>query len=301
MKQNFFSKILQKYLFNKDIRKLRNSLFYYLFFRLIRNFLKGDVKIKVYNFFINASVAKNKMSNKLLKKCYTGEEEMLEVIEKISNYKKVFLLDCGANYGFYSLFAASLSEANRIIGYEASPITTDCFRDNVRLNNYNNILSKNLAISDSSEEYINFNESLNDWESSATHELFLERVVKIKTATIDSELHNKNLNDFSLIIKLDIEGNEFNAIQGGINSIGKYDPLIIIELSKYNLNNKNYNFIFFKNFLSEKKYMVYNKKLRPVTLDMLINDINNLDKNNQTIGNYFLIKNSSYLHNLLLN
>jgi FkbM family methyltransferase len=252
MKQNFFSKILQKYLLNKDIRKLKNNLFYYLLFRLVRNFLKGDIKIKVYNFFINASVKKNKMSNKLLKKCYTGEEEMLEAIEKISKYKKVFLLDCGANYGFYSLFAASLSGANKIIGYEASPITTGTFRDNVRLNNYNNILIKNLAISHKPEEYINFNESLNDWESSATHELFLERVVKIKTATIDSELHNENLNDFSLVIKLDIEGNEFNALQGGVNSIGKYDPLIIIELSKYNLNNKNYNFIFFKNFLSEE-------------------------------------------------
>ena len=57
----------------------------------------------------------------------------------------------------------------------------------------------------------------------------------------------------------------------------------------------------YKSNKSEKKYMVYNKKLRPVTVDMLINDINNLDKNNQTIGNYFLIKNSSYLHNLLLN
>jgi FkbM family methyltransferase len=301
MKQNFFSKILQKYLSNKDIRELKNNLFYYLFFRLIRNFLKGDIKIKAYNFFINASVKKNKMSNKLLKKCYFAEEEDLEIIEKISRYKKVFLLDCGANYGFYSLFTASLSEANRIIGYEASPITVNSFRDNVRLNNYNNILSKNLAISHNSEKYINFNESLNDWESSATHELFLERVVKIKTTAIDSELHNENLNDFSLVIKLDIEGNEFNAIQGGINSIGRYEPLIIIELSKYNLNNKDYDFIFFKNFLSEKKYTVYNKQLRPVTVDMLVDSIKNLDAKNQTIGNYFLIKNSSYLNSLLLN
>jgi FkbM family methyltransferase len=301
MNQNFFSKILQKYLSNKDIRQLKDNSFYYLFFRLIRPFLKGDIKIKAYDFFINASVKKNKMSNKLLKKCYFAEEEMLEVIEKISKHKKVFLLDCGANYGFYSLFTASLSEANRIVGYEASPITANSYRDNVRLNNYKNVFSKNLAISHNAEEYINFNESLNDWEGSATHELFLERVVKIKTTTIDSELLNENLNDFSLVIKLDIEGNEFNAIHGGINSIGKYDPLIIIELSKYNLNNKNYDFIFFKNFLNEKKYTVYNKQLRPVTVDMLIDDIKNLETNLQTIGNYFLIKNSSYLHNLLLN
>lgn len=301
MYQNLFSKILQKYLSNKDIRQLKDNLFYYLFFRLIRNFLKGDIKIRAYNSLLFASVKKNKMSNKLLKKGYFAEEEMLQVIEKISKYKKVFLLDCGANYGFYSLFAASLSEKNRIIGYEASPTTSISFRDNVKLNNYNNILAKNLAVSDNPEEYIDFNESLNDWESSATHQFFKEKVVKIKTTTIDYELHNENLDDFSLVIKLDIEGNEFNAIHGGINSIGEYNPLIIIELSKYNLNNKKFNFIFFKNFLSEKRYTVYNKHLKPVTIDFLVEDIKNLNTNLQTIGNYFLIKDDSYLHNLLLN
>jgi len=301
MNQNFFSKILQKYLSNKDIREFRNNLFYYLFFRLIRKFLRGDIKIKIFNFFIYASIKKNKMSNKLLKKCYFGEKEMLEIVEKISKYKKIFLLDCGSNYGFYSLFLASLSKENRIFSYEASPVTIASFRDNIRLNGYNNIFSKNLAISHNTEEYINFNESLNDWESSATHELFLESVVKVKTTTIDFELHKENLNDFILVIKLDIEGNEFNAIQGGINSVSKYDPLIIIELSKYNLNNINYNFDFFKNFLSDKKYKVYNKELKLVDINMLIDDISNLNKNHQTIGNYFLIKDMSYVYNLLLN
>jgi len=109
------------------------------------------------------------------------------------------------------------------------------------------------------------------------------------------------LNDFILVIKLDIEGNEFNAIQGGINSVSKYDPLIIIELSKYNLNNINYNFDFFKKFLSDKKYKVYNKELKLVDINMLIDDISNLNKNHQTIGNYFLIKDMSYVYNLLLN
>ena len=88
MDQNLFSKILQKYLSNKDIRQLKDNLFYYLFFRLIRNFLKGDIKIRAYNSLLFASVKKNKMSNKLLKKGYFAEEEMLQVIEKISSSAK---------------------------------------------------------------------------------------------------------------------------------------------------------------------------------------------------------------------
>ena len=94
--------------------------------------------------------------------------------------------------------------------------------------------------------------------------------------------------------------NEFNAIQGGLDSILKYEPLITIELSKYNLNNINYNFDYFQNFLSDFKYKIYDDKLISFNIESLIHRINNLDDSHQTIGNYFLVKDSSYIYNRLL-
>ena len=108
-KQNLFSRLLQKYLSGKDIRNFKGSFFYYISFRLFRKFLKGSIRVKIYNFFINCSSQKNKMSNSLLGKCYFGDEKILEVIKKISDQKKIFLIDCGSNYGFYSFYVASLS------------------------------------------------------------------------------------------------------------------------------------------------------------------------------------------------
>jgi len=301
-KQNFLSKVLQKYISNKDIREFKGNLFYYTFYRIIRKFLKGNIKVLICNFFINVSTNKKNMSNGLLNKCYFGDETILSVIKKTSDQKKVFLLDCGSNYGFYSFYVASLSLGNQVLAFEASPETFNSFKANLELNNFRNIDCRNLAISEVSGKFISFYESYNDWESSATHNKFKNnKIVNIETTTIDQELSKKDLSNFVVIIKLDIEGNEFNAIEGGKVSILKYEPLITIELSRYNFNNQNYNFNFFRNFLNDFKYKIYDDKLVPLNIETLIDRIENLDQSHQTIGNYFLIKDFSYVYNKLLN
>jgi len=300
-KQNFLSKIFQNYISNKDIREFKGNFFYYIFYRIIRKFLKGNIKVLICNFFINASTNKKNMSNGLLNKCYFGDETILSVIKKISDQKKVFLLDCGSNYGFYSFYVASLSLGNQVLAFEASPKTFNSFRANLELNNFNNIDYRNLAISEVSGKFISFYESHNDWESSATHNKFQNnKIAIVETTTIDKELSKKVLSDFVIIIKLDIEGNEFNAIQGGKDIILKYEPLITIELSRYNFNNQNYNFDYFRKFLDDSKYKIYDDKLVQLNIETLIDRIDNLDQSHQTIGNYFLIKDFSYVYNKLL-
>ena len=188
-KQNFLSKIFQNYISNKDIREFKGNFFYYIFYRIIRKFLKGNIKVLICNFFINASSNKKNMSNGLLNKCYFGDETILSVIKKISDQKKVFFLDCGSNYGFYSFYVASLSLGNQVLAFEASPKTFDSFKANLDLNNFRNIEYRNLAISEVSGKLISFYESHNDWESSATHNKFKNnKIVKIETTTIDQEL-----------------------------------------------------------------------------------------------------------------
>ena len=301
-KQNFLSKVLQKYISNKDIRDFKGNFFYYIFYRIVRKFLKGNIKVRICNFFINASTNKNNMSNGLLNKCYFGDETILLVIKKISDQKKIFLLDCGSNYGFYSFYVASLNLNNRSLAFEASPKTFNSFKTNLELNHFRNIDYKNLAVSEVSGKFISFYESHYDWESSATHNKFQNnKIVSVETTTIDKELSKKDLSDFLIIIKLDIEGNEFNAIQGGKDTILKYEPLITIELSRYNFNNQDYNFDYFRKFLNDFKYKIYDDKLILLNIETLIDRIRNLDQSHQTIGNYFLIKDFSYVYNKLLN
>jgi FkbM family methyltransferase len=290
-KSNIVTKIFQNFVLGKDIRSFKNNILYYLFFRLVRNFLNNYIETKIFNFKILASNKKNQTSHALLKKCNFDDQHEIEIINKISKISKVFFLDCGCNYGFYSFFTASLSKKNLVLAYEASSSTIKEFNKNLSLNNFQNINCKNLAISDENDKLINFNESINDWESSASHDSFNKKnTSRIKTTTIDFELKDCDLKDFILCIKLDIEGSEFRAIKGGLEIIKKHAPIIIIEISKYNINQTNSNFDFFSNFLFKNDYIIFDLNLNEVKLEEIKKRITDVDRNHDTIGNFYLIK-----------
>ena len=138
---------------------------------------------------------------------------------------------------------------------------------------------------------INFNESINDWESSASHDSFNKKnISKIKTTTINFELKDYDLKDFTLFIKLDIEGSEFRAIKGGLEIIKKHAPIILIEISKYNINQMNSNFDFFSNFLFKNDYIIFDINQNEVKIEEIKKRITDVDQNHDTIGNFYLVK-----------
>ncbi len=293
IKSKIITNIFQNFLNNKDIRSFKRNIFYYAIFRIIRNFLDNDIIIKIYKFKVFGSIKKNFTSYFLLKKCEFGDYHELDTIERFSNYKKVFLVDCGCNYGFYSFHTASISKKNNVISIEASTQTSNEFLKNYKLNNFENITFLNKAISDRDNEELHFNESENDWESSLSHDHFnLKNVIKIKTIKIDTLLQTYKLDDYFLFIKLDIEGHEMNAIEGALSTIKNFSPIIIIEFSKYIFDdNKNINFL--KEFLKNYDYHIYDTRKNKVELDNILESVYKLTKRYKTIGNYYLIKNSS--------
>lgn len=291
MYQNIITQYFQNFIKNKDIRNYQKNYYYYLLFRLVRKFLNSYLEVKIFNFKILASNKKNKTSHALLKKCDFDDQSELQLINLISKKRKIFLIDCGCNYGFYSFYTASLSKQNFVIAVEASTTTAKDFEKNLNLNKFNNIILKKLAISNIDNMTVPFNESENDWESSLTHNEFdKKKIIKIKTQKIDTILKNKKIDDYFLFIKLDIEGNELQAIEGARNTIKKFNPIIIIELSSYILK-KNKNFDYLKFFLKEFDYNIYDTKKKLVSLNNIIKLIKKLDAQHKTIGNYYLINN----------
>ena len=294
IKFNTLTKIFQLYLEKKDIREFKNNFFYYLFFRIIRNFLSHDLIVRIYNFKIYGSIQKNKTSNFLLKKCEFGDYHELNSIKKLSKEGKLLFVDCGCNYGFYSLYTASLSEKNEILSIEASKNTLEELIKNLNLNNLKNINFFNNAVSSIVGENVLFYESINDWESSQTHRNFkTSSELMVYSITIDNLLKEYFLDDYNVVIKLDIEGNEINAIKGALEVIKKSHPLIIIEFSKYIFENLD-NIDYLKNFLIKYDYSIFDINLKKKNLDEIIEMLNNLNKRYKTIGNFYLIKNSSY-------
>ena len=280
---------------------MKGNFYYYLLFRLCRKFLNNNIEIRIGGFKIFASNNKNKTSYFLLKKCSFGDDHELKTIKKFSKLNKIYLLDCGANYGFYSFYTGSLSAENQIIAFEASINTSKEFKANLALNDFKNIKIENLAVADKENEILNFNESIKDWESSLTNNNFIKsNSLQIKTTKIDYFLKNENLDGYHLFIKLDIEGNEFDAIKGSLDTIQKYSPLIIIEFSKYNLDNNRDNLNFLEFFLKKFDYSIYTTNSNKIKTEKIIDLLENLDDSHQTIGNYYLIKNTSKTESIFL-
>ena len=293
IKSNFLTSVFQKYLGNKDIRYFKNNFFYYIYFRILRNFLARDLILNIYNFKVHGSIKKNKTSYFLLKKCEFGDYHELNTIKKFSDKNKLLFIDCGCNYGFYSFYTASLSEKNLIFSIEASKDTSDEFIKNLNLNGFRNINFYNNAVSNTIDETISFFESVNDWESSQTHNNFnFVSELKVKSIKIDSLLKQYSLNDYSVIMKLDVEGNEINVIKGALEVIIKSEPLIIIEFSKYIFENKD-NIDYLNNFLNKYDYSIYDTNYNKKNLENILEMLKNLQKRYKTIGNFYLIKNSS--------
>ena len=293
IKSKFITSIFQKYLRNKDISTLKNNSFYYLLFRIVRSFLVNDIILNIDNFKIYGSINKNKTSYFLLKKCEFGDYHELNTINKFTKKNNILFIDCGCNYGFYSFYVASLSKENKIISVEASKNTLEEFNRNLDLNKFTNIFSLNKAVSDTDDKTIIFNESEKDWESSITHQNYNSRETSIiRTVKIDTLIKNHDLENYKIIIKLDIEGNEMSAIEGSLEVVKNSSPLIIIEFSKY-IFEKDDNIEYLKNFLIRYDYSIYDTNNNMQNLNNILNKINNLQKRHQTIGNFYLIKNSS--------
>ena len=272
---------------------MKKSLTYYFLFRMIRNFLSQNLILNIYNFRVYGSINKNKTSYFLLKKCEFGDYHELNTIKKISSKNKILFLDCGSNYGFYSLYVASLSKQNKVISVEASKKTLKELSKNLNLNNFSNIKVYNNAISDTDGKIITFNESVKDWESSIIHQNYKSNVSStISSIKIYTLVQYYDLEKYKIIIKLDIEGNELSGIQGSLKLIKKLFPLIIIEFSKY-IFNKRDNIEYLKNFLKEYDYSIYDTNNKKRDLDNIMIALDNLEKRHQTIGNFYLIKNSS--------
>lgn len=299
---NYLTLYFQNFIKNKDIRLFKNKKSYFLLFRILRKFFNQDLIVDIYNFKVFASYKKNKTSHALLKKCDFDDKTELLLIENISKKNNIFLIDCGSNYGFYSLFTAKHKFQNKVVAVEASKKTTQLLQNNIILNNLNNISVYNNALSDTDNQKVIFNESFNDWESSLSHQDFkLSNQENVDTKKIDTIIEeNKPSTDQILVIKMDIEGNEFKALRGAYMTIETYEPIIIIEFSRFIFNEeKSKEFLSY--FLKKFDYKIYDIKNMNISENKIFESISSLDEQHDTIGNYYLVKNNSMKLNFLKN
>ena len=159
---------------------------------------------------------------------YTFEQEEIDFRYKYWNVQKDdIVFDIGASYGSYTLTAAVMGAM--VYSFEPEPTVFYDLTKNIELNNWQtSCFPFNFGLWDS--------ETTVDMKSYAPHWPAYTITGKYNVTTIDKIVEEKYITKLDWI-KIDVEGAEENVIIGGINSITKFKPKMLIECHPF-LNQK---------------------------------------------------------------
>jgi FkbM family methyltransferase len=158
----------------------------------------------------------------------------VELIKRVGTF-----YDIGANIGYYSLLAASENKDIRVVGFEPANGPFHFLKENVALNNFQNITIENIALSDKSG-IIDFFEIANSKYKYLKYNLAGESnmgnkfagrsfiVTSVKALTLDEYVQRNNEACIDLI-KIDTEGTENLILGNAIRVLQQMKPIVICE------------------------------------------------------------------------
>ena len=174
----------------------------------------------------------------------TGRYEPNElcVLDRVLKAGMVFV-DVGANVGLYSLFAASkMGGQGIVVAIEASSRECDRLRRNIELNGFRNVRVIQAAASDRVGE----TELMVAPPEHGGHNTLgafaygtpVESKERVKTTRIDDIVRERALTRLD-VIKMDIEGAELAALRGAEETLRRFHPLLLLEVSDRSLQHQH--------------------------------------------------------------
>lgn len=204
------------------------------------------------------------------------------------------VLDIGANIGYYTLLlAGGVGSNGRVFAFEPEPTMSSILAENVRLNNYSNVVVLQEAVSNRN----GVTELYADEFSNLDYRIYKskdggKKSIPVETIRLDSvaELNDHKIN----LIKMDIQGSECGALQGMGRLLKKSSELVLFtEFWPLALDNFGTPPAEFFDLLKENEFKIYEinegeKELQLITtLDELLLRCR-AKPNNQT--NLFCVK-----------
>jgi len=156
------------------------------------------------------------------------EPYISEVIRRKLKIGDVFV-DVGANIGVFTLLAAKIvGETGKVMAFEPIPRLVEQIGRSARLNQFSNIKVIQKAVGASPANMRLASSSHNIGGSTLVEENNAEEFHNVSVSALDSELANQPKID---LIKIDVEGFEYEVLLGAKEVMSKHQPKIILEFS----------------------------------------------------------------------
>jgi len=143
-------------------------------------------------------------------------------------------VDVGANIGVYTVaMAQAVGSGGRVWAFEPTPAAAHFLERSIGVNGFRNVVVSRTAVSDR-EGSIAFSVGAHsELNSVAKPGGASGDVVQVRTATLDRMAADCGWTNVDLV-KVDVEGHEFEAIAGGKKFLGENSPLLMFEIKADN-------------------------------------------------------------------
>lgn len=212
------------------------------------NYNNSNIKICCYQNLLlyvlsNDRLGQQAIANKV------WEQHIRNFLAKHLTKESVFV-DIGSFYGFHSIFSASI--CGQVYSFEPQTLIYRLQKKSIKINKLNNIELFNLALGQRSGiqniswiDYYEENTNLGDLCLSEHG-----RTIKIT-----------KLDDFQFeridLIKIDVQGYEKFVLEGAINKIQQFKPILIVEFEEFQLNKFNYTCKDLFDYIRSLDYEIY--------------------------------------------
>lgn len=142
-------------------------------------------------------------------------------------------MDIGANVGYFSLLAKSANPKCHVVAIEPLPLNTEKLLRNKNLNNFESLDIVDVCISDEpgTTSFLIPPNNERGWGRIAYKTMFDGHLIQRTVETIDRIVPKLGVSNVD-VIKMDIEGFEFKALQGMVQTLKTHRPVLCIELNE---------------------------------------------------------------------
>lgn len=153
------------------------------------------------------------------------EPEVATAIERHCGAGMV-IFDIGANCGGHTLrFAKHAGSTGRVYAFEPVDYAYSKLLRNVKLNNFDNIFPVKVALSDRNLK----NQEISYMASWAINGAARDRTCRADLISLDEWCDAHSIDRVDLI-KLDVDGNEYDVISGARRLFKRFHPMVIMEV-----------------------------------------------------------------------